>query len=339
MKPFSARTVGFVQLVAALVSVSVSAVASRGPARVERQVYLMGTLATLVTYDADRDASLRRLEDMVRILEETEAELSTWRTDTVLAELNRQPVGIPWNAPPPLCTLLGEIEFWHRETERTFDAAIGRLIEAWGLRTGGRRPSPEEVQQARARAGAEHIVLDTATCSVTRDRDVLIEEGGFGKGEALDRVARVGGAAPWLIDLGGQVTVHGQPPDADAWRVGLAHPTERQERLLEIGMTSGSLATSGGSERDLYLDGMRVGHILDPRTGWPASFGGSVVVWHERGLVADVLSTSLFVMGPEEGLAWAEARGIAACFLIPRRAEGSRDGVELRMTTAFRGPL
>jgi thiamine biosynthesis lipoprotein len=272
---------------------------------------------------------------MVRILEETEAELSTWRTDTPLAALNRQPVGTEWNAPPSLCTLLGEIEFWHRETERTFDAAIGRLIEAWGLRTGGRRPSAEEVQQARARTGSEHIDLDPATCRVTRDRDVIIDEGGFGKGEALDRVARVVGSAPWLIDLGGQVMVHGQPPDASAWRVGLAHPTERHERLLEIDLTSGSLATSGGSERDLYLDGIRAGHILDPRTGRPASFGGSVVAWHQRGLIADVLSTALFVMGPDEGLMWAEARDMAACFLIPLRAGGSRDGVELRMTAAF----
>jgi thiamine biosynthesis lipoprotein len=306
------------------------------PGRIERQVYLMGTLATLVTYDTDRGAGVRRLEEMVRVLEQTEGELSTWRADTLLAELNRQPVGTEWSAPPSLCTLLAEIEFWHRETGGTFDGAIGRLIEAWGLRSGGRRPSAEDLLHALARTGSEYIELDMATCRVTRDRDVIIEEGGFGKGEALDRVARVVGSAPWSIDLGGQVTVHGQPPDSDAWRVGLAHPTKRHDRLLDVELVSGSLATSGGSERDLLVDGMPVGHILDPRTGRPAAFDGSVVVWHERGLVADVLSTALFVMGPEAGLVWAAARNIAACFLIPEEPGGPHEGVEFRMTPNFR---
>jgi thiamine biosynthesis lipoprotein len=95
-------------------------------------------------------------------------------------------------------------------------------------------------------------------------------------------------------------------------------------------MTSGSLSTSAGSERDLAVNSTRVGHIVDPRTGHPATFDGSVTVWHERGLAADILSTALYVMGPEAGLRWAAARGIAACYLIP-------DGASVRMesTAAF----
>ena len=84
-------------------------------------------------------------------------------------------------------------------------------------------------------------------------------------------------------------------------------------------MATGSLSTSAGSERDLVVNGVRVGHIFDPRTGRPATFNGSVTVWHERGLAADALSTALYVMGPEAGLRWAAARGIAACYLIPER--------------------
>ena len=96
-------------------------------------------------------------------------------------------------------------------------------------------------------------------------------------------------------------------------------------------MTRGSLSTSAGSERDLVVNGERVGHVLDPRTGRPAAFDGSVSVWHERGMTADVLSTALYVMGPEEGLRWAEARDIAVCFLIPERGT-----LRVEMTRAFR---
>ena len=71
--------------------------------------------------------------------------------------------------------------------------------------------------------------------------------------------------------------------------------------------------------------------MLDPRTGRPATFDGSVTVWHERSIAADALSTALYVMGPEDGLRWAEARGVAACYLIPERG-----ALRVEMTRAFR---
>ena len=82
------------------------------------------------------------------------------------------------------------------------------------------------------------------------------------------------------------------------------------------------------------VSGTRVGHIFDPRTGRPATFAGSVTVWHERALAADILSTALYVMGPDIGLRWAEGQGLAACYLIP-------EGASLRMaaTAAFRNLL
>ena len=78
-----------------------------------------------------------------------------------------------------------------------------------------------------------------------------------------------------------------------------------------IGATRLELSLSG-SERDVRVGGRRVGHILDPATGEPAAFAGSVTVWRERALVADILSTALYVKGPERGLAWADARDVAA---------------------------
>jgi thiamine biosynthesis lipoprotein len=97
-------------------------------------------------------------------------------------------------------------------------------------------------------------------------------------------------------------------------------------------MRGGSLSTSGGSERDRFAAGRRISHHLDPRTGEPAAFIGSVSVWHPSAFVADVLSTALFVMGPEKGLSWAEARGLAACDLQMDAA----GRVTPTMTAAFR---
>lgn len=303
---------------------------------VERRLYLMGTVATLITYAPTRQDGFARLERSVEVLEATEQELSTWRPDSALSRLNRAPIGHLTSLSPSLCRLLGELMFWHRATNGTFDPAIGALLDAWDVHQAGRRASTYELLVARHRSGLRRLAVDRAACTVVRHADVTIDSGGFGKGEALDRVRhRLELASPTLIDLGGQVMAYGPPPGQVGWPVGLAHPRRRDAIVAALTLRSGSLSTSGGSERDRVVDGQRIGHIIDPRSGLPVNGNWSVVVWHPRALVADILSTALYVMGPEEGLAWADERRVAACFLA-YSSDGRGGAARLRPSRAFR---
>ena len=320
--------------VCGLATAPVRAAGVENPVRVERTVFLMGTLATFVTEAIDRETGLAKLERMVRIVERTEAELSTWRDDTVLSALNRQPVGEALRLPGGTCALLARVGDWQEATGGAFDPAIGTLIDAWGLREEGRHPDDDELEAALAGAGFENLSLDPERCAVTRDAAVILDAGGFGKGAAIDRVraAERGREGVWRIDFGGQMAVSGEASDGP-WTVGVAHPARRGTAVLDLSLAAGSIATSGGSERDLVLeDGSRIGHIIDPRDGRPVLRSASVTVWHESAFVADALSTALYVMGPDEGIAWAAARGVAACFIAIE--PGSAD-VTYRATPAF----
>lgn len=305
---------------------------------VERQAYLMGTRALLATRAASRASGLAVLDRMLSVIESTEGELSTWRDASLLGQLNHQPVGVPFAAPSWMCGLLKELRFWHDETNGAFDPAIGSLVEVWDLRGRGRIPSPDARALARSRAGIQFFdtTSSSSSCIVTRRSEATIDAGAFGKGFALDRVAATDTAGTWLADLGGQVAVGSA--SSGGWHVALAHPAERDRPVVELWLDRGSLAVSGGSERDRHVDDAQIGHILDPRTGRPVSRGFSVAFWHPRAMVADILATALYVMGADEGLAWAEARGFAVCFLLPVTAEepsaGSR-AVELAATAAF----
>lgn len=306
---------------------------SSAPESVTREVYLMGTSCRLTTFSKDRTKSLNQLERLIRILEETERELSTWQEGSALTSLNRQPVGKSFEVKPDLCRLMSEIQRWASETKGAFDPGIGALIRAWGIRKEGRLPSDHEIKEALDHSGMRLYDINPSSCVIERTGDVLIDCGAFGKGEALDRLASSDpeDEFSWLVNLGGQVVVKGTPPDAPGWEVAISHPLHRHRPALNIRLTSGSLATSGGSERNLKVGTTMVGHILDPRTGRPVDLAGSVSVWHDRALVADILSTALYVMGPQEGIAWAEARGLAACYLL-----AEQDDFEVRATTAFR---
>lgn len=100
--------------------------------------------------------------------------------------------------------------------------------------------------------------------------------------------------------------------------VAVAHPIHRASPAVTLTLHGGhSVATSGNSERGITVDGRRLGHLLDPRTGLPAPDWGSVSVVSADPLVADILSTALYVMGPEAGLAWAEQRDdVGVLFLV-----------------------
>ncbi len=302
---------------------------------VRRDVYLMGTRASLQTYAPDRERGLIRIETFLRILDASERELSTWRPDSAISRLNRQPVGVRFPLNASLCSLFDTLRAWTNRTSGAFDPAVGTLVETWGLhRAGGRRPTEEEVQVGLGRAGFRYLDLNEQDCVVVRNRPTLIDVGAFGKGDALDRVldfSREAGVDGWMIDLGGQIMVHGSPQHAESWSIALAHPLNRTQPVLTIPLTEGSLATSGGSERDVGTGDNRTGHILDPRSGHPLQRNFAVTVWHQRALVADILSTALYVMGEDEGFAWADLHGVAATFLISEVG----GHVEIRATHLF----
>jgi len=283
-----------------------------------RRVYLMGTLCTIQLYSPDSQTALKQIESLIFQLEKTEEELSTWKDASVLSRLNRQPVGIPFEIGESVKQLFETLQYWSKSTDNTFDPTVGRLLNVYGLKTGGKWPNPKEIEVAKAQKGMRFYSLDGSGQWVAKTGDIEIDCGAFGKGEALDRLLKEDvGNSRWLVNLGGQVFVNGPPPDEDGWLVNISHPQNRQDGLFAIKLRNGSLATSGGSERDVEVDNHRLGHIIDPNTGKPAEFNGSVSVWHEQALVADILSTALYVMGPEKGLSWAESRKIAACFLVP----------------------
>jgi thiamine biosynthesis lipoprotein len=290
-----------------------------GPSIVERRVMLMGTALDIEVEAADRAAGLAASERAVEALEAAEARLSTWRSDTELARLNRAPVGERQILSPALASDLAAAVRCARETDGAFNPAVGPLVRAWGLREGGRLPSPEQRSDAVADSHFENLDLE-AGAAVRRRPSLTLEEGGFGKGAGLgDAMAALSalGVPRAALDLGGQVAVLG-----GGWLVPVADPRHRDRPAVALSIDGGSVSTSGNSERGIEVAGRKLGHIFDPRTGEPAPDFGSLTVWTADPLRADCLSTGLYVLGPERALAWAAAHPDVEVLVL--RLQGER---------------
>src|SRR5258706_6668849 len=123
--------------------------------------------------------SIEEIEVAALPMEAAEARLSTWRDDTELERLNRTPVDTPVELSPRLAAELRAVQHWWRETGGAFDPGIGSLIAAWGLRTGGRVPTPEERAAARTAGGLAGLELWADGRAVRRRPGLRTQEGGL----------------------------------------------------------------------------------------------------------------------------------------------------------------
>lgn len=294
---------------------------------VERTTYAMGTILDVRVDAEDRKAAIRASEAVLHAVERWDDLLSTWRPATPLTDLNSAPAGREVALDPELFRLLVEVRSWSRRTGGAFDPAVGALVELWDVRGSGRHPRPAELERALASTGFRCFALDGAAGRARRGcRGARLDAGAFGKGAALRTARRAldaAGARSAWIDFGGQELAFGAPPRSSGWPVGVAHPSRRDEVAVQLRLAGGSVATTGQSERGVETAGGRIGHVLDPRTGLPVPPWGSVTVVADDPLVADILSTALFVMGPREGMEWLEGRPeVAALFLVEERDGG-----------------
>lgn len=294
-----------------------------GSVWVEREAYAMGTRIRIAVAAADREAGFAAIEGALAEVRAVEDLLSTWRVDTELAAVNRAPPETWVPLSPQLHELLRAVRRWQAATGAAFDPAIGPFVDAWDLRGRGRIPSTAELARARGAAGLDRFGFDDEIGAVVRPRGgAWIDAGGFGKGAALRRVwdrLKAVGVRDGLLDFGGQLLARGSPEGGGSWTVAVAHPARRSEVAIRLRVRDRAVATTGQSERYVAAAGRRVGHVLDPRSGQPVPPWGSVTVVARDPLDADVLSTALFVMGPEAGLRWVRDRAdVGALFLVDR---------------------
>ena len=264
--------------------------------------------------------------DALDMIHGLEAQMTVYRPDSELSQLNRRAASKPVSVEPSLFRLLLLARDISRETAGTFDPTSGPLIALWRTCRGeGRIPTADEIAAALAVTGMSHVHFDENAQSVRFDRPgVELNLGAIGKGHAVDRAAAFlvqEGIEEWLFHGGfSSVLVRGDHGGCGGWPVGIRNPLLPHERLATIVLKNQSLSTSGSNVQFSGTAGKRYGHIVDPRTGWPAEELLSVTVLAPTAAAADALSTAFFVGGVENSLVYCDNHPeISAIFVRPPR--------------------
>lgn len=266
-------------------------------------------------------------------------QMSNWEAGSDISRFNRAEPG-SWHAlPPEFFTVLACALDWAQASGGAWDPTVGPLVDLWGFgpraekSQGAGIPDADALRRVRERVGYQRIVLDLAGRRALQPGAVHVDFSGIAKGYSVDLVAerlQALGHTDFLVEVGGELRACGQRPGNQPWRVAVASMADPSTPLA-LPLRDMAIATSGDHWHAFEQGGRRYSHTIDPRSGEPVAHGlTSVTVLHAECMQADALATVLTVLGPREGLDFAEQRGVAA-LLCERTAQGPA----MAMTTAF----
>jgi FAD:protein FMN transferase len=260
--------------------------------------------------------------DALREADRLEAALTVFRDTSTLVRLNRTAADGPVRTDAELFALLEHCRDLHARTSGAFYVTSTPLSRCWGfMKREGRLPAVADIEAARARVGMDAVKLDPVNHTVRFTRPGMeLNLGSIGKGYAVHRIADAllaRGVRHALVSAGASsvVALGGRRGPNPGWPIDLCSRQRGGARLIRLHLRDGALGTSGAGEQFVEVDGRRYGHVLDPRTGWPASGVLSATVVCHDGATADALATAFLVAGPDLARAYCDAHAHTLAFI------------------------
>ncbi len=268
----------------------------------------LGTSYSVLVFTDDPERAQADLREARELCHRLEAVFSEWRADSEISRINREAARAPVKISPAMRQLIDGSLHVSTATNGAFDITWAPLGEVWdAAAVADEWPTAETITETLARVNWRHIRLGDDEISFARD-GVKMGIAGVAKGWIIDSIflfLQERGHENLTVNIGGDLRTAGRNGDGERVRVDIADPFRPRLSAGAILAENVAIATSGNYFRYREIGGKRVGHIIDPRTGLPPAFDGSVTLVTKDAAMADALATALFVMGPEKGLQFA----------------------------------
>lgn len=314
----------------------------------QSEEFLMDTLVSVKAYGSDRDtlkkgvhaafAEMRRIAEMADgFPEQGTAAARSSDVCRINAQAGKGPVRVQGDT----MAMLVLAQKYFELSGGAFDVTVGPVMDLWGFAGNNPRvPEPDQLRSALALVGGRDLVLDRQRgTAFLRRSGMKLDLGAVAKGYATERAVEVlkrHGVRQALIDAGGNIRVLGRSPRGSAWNIGIKDPRQEGGVAAVLKLQDTSAVTSGDYFRYFEAGGKRYHHILDPRTGYPASGKAAVTVVTRDAGAADALSTMFFVLAADDAL--EIANGMDGVGLVVMAGDGRvRSSASLQETMELKG--
>lgn len=279
---------------------------------------IMDTIVTIKVVDTNSTHAREAIDNAFERVYYVDSSMDYFDNTSELSRLNTNSQLL--NSSNDLTYVINKSIYYQHVTHGAFDITVLPLLDLWKSKfaPGGTHqpPTEDEIRETLRIVNASNITV--MENNIFTQEGMKITLGGIAKGYALDLAIdslRKDGITSGFVDAGGNGLYIGYKPDGTSWRVGLQNPNMSQQVITVIEITDMAVATSGNYER-YFSEEAKVSHIADPRTGYPSQNLISATVIAPLGIDSDALSTSVFVLGEQEGLEMIEELDGVECLLI-----------------------
>ncbi len=283
---------------------------------------MMGTLNEIEIFDLKKQVAQKAVEKGFDAMQRVDDLMSHYKESSEVSRIKNSVPLETVRVSQDTFNVLKRSEEIAQLSDGAFDVTIGPLVKRWGFYDKEQKPLPtrQEINRMRRGMGYVHLFLRPKNREVSKRIPTLeVDLGGIAKGYAIDlavKALKQAGVVSATVNSGGNIGFIGNPVKGEAWEVGVIDPLNPSELLGVLNIKEGAVATSGNYENYHEIEGKRYSHIIDPRTGWPVQGVLSVTVIAANAMDADALSTTLFVLGPKQGLVLAEKLNAKALFVL-----------------------
>lgn len=292
----------------------------------KRTVKLMGSRFDISIVAKDSLTAEQNIDTVIAEVERIENLISDWRSYTQIGQVNESAGVKPIKVDDEVFQLTKTALKLSELTNGFFDISFAAMDRIWKFDGSMEAmPSEEAVKNSVSKVGYQKIVLDSVNKTIfLQEKGMKIGFGALGEGYAADRCKAMMLAKrinAGIVNGSGDMNTWGKQPNGKDWNIGITNPFKNNELFAIIPLKSGAVTTSGSYEKFVEFNGTRYAHIINPKTGYPATGLCSATVFGPSAETANGLSTSIMVLGKVEGLKLIKQFPGYQCLLISDKGE------------------
>jgi thiamine biosynthesis lipoprotein len=273
----------------------------------KRKLFMLGSPFEVTAVAKDTIAANVYIDLAIAESKRIENLISDWIPITQISQVNKNAGIKPVKVDAEVFELVERAIKISKLTNGAFDISYASMDKIWKF-DGSMKvmPTEEAIKKSVAKIGYQNIILDPKEQTIfLKFEGMKLGLGGIGQGYIADKIKSLlfsKGCLSGIINVSGDINAWGKQPDGKPWTVGIVNPVNKNKIFATFPLTDSAVETSGSYEKFVVFNGKRYSHIIDPRTGYPATGIVSVSVFAKQTEIADSLATGIFVLGVDVGL-------------------------------------